>query len=524
MTDAKTKLLSDDSNQLHVGIQPVEKAVSEKKVTFYEEFDDHRSVNTAEKWADNASIQSAGQQNLDPENALLILTMAYSVFFSRYTVATALSSFFPQKAAEIGISSTMNGIIFASYPAGIAITSMLSPPFILRTGTRTVVAASLACTSFCSLLFGFTPDLVDRITDNDHVQSYFFLIFYFLNGLCGGFAECGTTMMLTFEFKHRLAAVTAAIGTVCGLGCMAGPTIGGVIYGLGGSETSSFRLPFIFLAGVEIMLSFLCAFYFKEIRRPPEDDPHAAKPGQEGVMSPSRVLTLGAIALSGTIVATLDPTLAYRLDEAPYHYNSAKIGLVFMVSSIAYTLVSIPCGWAVDQLPYDNLPYASRMCKRIQAAGFYSLAICFAMLGPFKYPDTWEFFDNVPSGWIGMIIKGVGSSGNNAGYPDLVLGLDEDDEVLQARISGLWNAAYALGWAFGPVLGGVLYELLDFDGYASITAMISLVYAVILTISSLPTVDLGVKQHPVEKLDEVDGKTLVSVSTVMSFHSHRSKR
>ena len=66
------------------------------------------------------SLQSAGQQNLDPPNAAFILAMAYTVFFSRYTVATALSSFFPQKASEIGISSTMNGIIFASYPAGKA--------------------------------------------------------------------------------------------------------------------------------------------------------------------------------------------------------------------------------------------------------------------------------------------------------------------------------------------------------------------------------------------------------------------
>ena len=38
-------------------------------------------------------------------------------------------------------------------------------------------------------------------------------------------------------------------------------------------------------------------------------------------------------------------------------------------------------------------------------------------------------------------------------YPDLVLGLDEDNEALQAQISGLWNASYAFGWAFGPLLG-----------------------------------------------------------------------
>lgn len=27
----------------------------------------------------------------------------------------------------------------------------------------------------------------------------------------------------------------------------------------------------------------------------------------------------------------------------------------------------------------------------------------------------------------------------------------------QATISGLWNAAYAVGWAAGPAIGGALY-------------------------------------------------------------------
>ena len=30
--------------------------------------------------------------------------------------------------------------------------------------------------------------------------------------------------------------------------------------------------------------------------------------------------------------------------------------------------------------------------------------------------------------------------------------------LLQATISGLWNAAYAVGWAAGPFLGGLLYD------------------------------------------------------------------
>ena len=49
-----------------------------------------------------------------------------------------------------------------------------------------------------------------------------------------------------------------------------------------------------------------------------------------------------------------------------------------------------------------------------------------------------------------MVLKGFGSAfSNNAIFPDLVIGLPEDNAMLQATVSGLWNAAYAAGWALG---------------------------------------------------------------------------
>merc|ERR1719216_711000 len=142
------------------------------------------------------------------------------------------------------------------------------------------------------------------------------------------------------------------IGTVCGLGCMAGPTVGGLIYGIGDiGGLSAFSLPFIFLSALELCLAFMCLFYFTEFRKVEDDLISATGKSKEekNIFTPSRVLTLGAIALSGTIVATLDPTLAFRLSDAPFFYDEGLIGVVFMVSSISYTLVSIPVGILVDK-------------------------------------------------------------------------------------------------------------------------------------------------------------------------------
>ena len=34
-----------------------------------------------------------------------------------------------------------------------------------------------------------------------------------------------------------------------------------------------------------------------------------------------------------------------------------------------------------------------------------------------------------------------------------------EDAQSQATLAGLWNAAYAVGWAAGPFAGGIVYEL-----------------------------------------------------------------
>eukprot|EP00493_Phyllostaurus_siculus_P013703 UN13911 len=94
------------------------------------------------------------------------------------------------------------------------------------------------------------------------------------------------------------------------------------------------------------------------------------------------------------------------------------------------------------------------------------------MLGPIW--GTTTYLDNEPAVYVAMLLKGIGSSGNSAGYPDLVCDVDKDDRVQNATICGIWNGVYALGWAAGPLLGGLLYEYFHFQGYASSVGCASL--------------------------------------------------
>ena len=69
-----------------------------------------------------------------------LLLGCFLVLFSRYCIATFLSAFFTPLADGWGISAAFNGLIFAAYPFGMALTSLVAPPIIRHVGTRRAVA------------------------------------------------------------------------------------------------------------------------------------------------------------------------------------------------------------------------------------------------------------------------------------------------------------------------------------------------------------------------------------------------
>jgi len=271
---------------------------------------------------------------------------------------------------------------------------------------------------------------------------------------------------------------------------MVGPLLGGVVYEWG-EETpfDDFFFPFFIVGVVTALLAVLLASIFPNANI--SSDEEATAP-ISSVLSLSMMLDIGAIALSGSIVATLDPTLSYRLGKgSSFDMSSTMVGVWFMISSIVYVIASVPVGWLVDRHK-DN----SCVFKSMIAFGFFLLFLTFTFLGPLKLPggdgntNPIDMFDSI--GWVGfaMCLKGIGSAVSvNPVYPDLVIGLPEDDKILTATISGLWNSAYAIGWALGPLIGGGLYQALAFNGFATLAAIVSLLYACVMLTAAM----LGVR-------------------------------
>jgi len=481
---------------------------------------------------EGSSIQNQGNHSPDRkrEEDLRILAVTYSVLFSRYAIATFLSSFFPTYAEDNNISGTISGLIFAAYPLGITITSAVGTDWMHRLGLKSCLVVGMINTTLFTFLFGATPTLCKRFGFGDQNQQWFFLLFYFLGGLGGAVAETGCIMIANYRFRENSGAISASIGTVCGLGCMAGPPMGGILYDYGAyTGLTAFFFPFLVFSAVPFIILAALPFALgpsfsdedmsasqqqqqqqrseereqmhndEELNGVPPNDNDEGKNDDDDdddgdtttsattsitkVMTKSRLVSLIAMGINGGLVSSLDPTLAYRLSSKPIDYSSTMVGLVFMVSSISYIVTSIPCGYIMDY--YKGCSY---VFKGVQAGGLLSLFVCFMMLGPLQLRIFQSAFNNVPSAWIGMLLKGIGSTGNNAVYPDLVIGIRGNDEKVHAMISGVWNAVYAVGWAIGPLYGGAVYQAFGFAGYATINAIIALVCSSMLFLTSIPSV------------------------------------
>ena len=208
-----------------------------------------------------------------------------------------------QVASHVGIDGAFIGLIFAAYPCGMALTSLVAPAIISRLGTRTAVAVGLLCTSTFTLLFGLAPDLSGEGLERASISRWLFLALYFLNGLTGSTAETACLITLTRHFGDRIGTVMAAVrasstephprlchkatasprhhatnpavtpsqvGTVSGVGCMLGPMIGGMLYAAPrGDPRWAFRAPFIACAGMPLLVLPALRRFMPQVRTSP---------------------------------------------------------------------------------------------------------------------------------------------------------------------------------------------------------------------------------------------------------------
>ena len=192
----------------------------------------------------------------------VMLAGSLGVLFTRYCIATMLTSFFAEYCDKEQIGESMNGLIMSAYPIGVMLGSVFAAFFVTRFGTRLCVAVGMTLTAVFTLALGLTPDALGSAKSPTTLAVCFFAT-YFLSGLTGAISETACITLCGVRFPDKVGSVMAAVGTSCGVGCMAGPPLGGLLYGSVSGDWQ-FRLPFVVFSGLAMLLVLASFFILPE--------------------------------------------------------------------------------------------------------------------------------------------------------------------------------------------------------------------------------------------------------------------
>uniref|UniRef100_A0A1B6M1Z0 Major facilitator superfamily (MFS) profile domain-containing protein n=1 Tax=Graphocephala atropunctata TaxID=36148 RepID=A0A1B6M1Z0_9HEMI len=371
------------------------------------------------------------------------LTMAAigSVHFSSAICISLQAPFYPHEAELKQATATEYGLVFGSFELVAFLSSPIIGKYLDTIGIRTLLHTGMVIAAISAILFG----MLDYVMDHDWFISLSFLLRMT--------ESLGSTAALVAAFSITAAVFPQSIGTTFatlevfyGVGYIVGPTIGGILFAIGG-----YKLPFVVNGLAMLMFALLIAYIlpplYQEVRPKP----------QAGIMEflcvPGVLLNSVAVVATAISMGYYSATLEPHLRE--FKLSSIAMGLMFVVSGGTYACVAPIVGRICDRWAYP---------KRVVSIGCLLIVLSFTIVGPAPYiplPTT------LPLCVLGLLIHGVGLAAMMVptfmdSICSAVAAGFNDDLGTYGMLSGLWSASFSLGAFIGPSVAGVLYDTVGF--------------------------------------------------------------
>lgn len=245
---------------------------------------------------------------------------------------------------------------------------------------------------------------------------------------------------------------------------MAGPSIGGWLYELGG-----FTLPFI-ATSMLCLLSIIPIHFLVQNEITPKDKNVKEKPTTilQALSVPGITINLTLSAITCLGMSFNESTLDFHLREIG-NFSPSQVGKIFLISGLIYSFFTWGFGWVAKK-------WSNAYC--LIYLGLVLLTCSFVFVGPLPFlpiePSIYNVIFSQACFGVGMGILFVLS------FDDCVKEskkhLPNNDSTM-ATISALYTSSYALGTSLGPLIAGQLVERF---GYR--TATIPMVLIMILLI------------------------------------------
>lgn len=389
------------------------------------------------------------------------LVMLLAADFMCYCSMSIMAPFYPQEAANRGMTQSMAGFVFGYFALVVFLSSPVFGKICPRVGVKFLFIVGLFTSGICTVIFGTLH----------HIEDYsgFTTLSFVIRGIAALGSSAYSTaayVIVMNTFPDNAGAIRGILETFVGLGLCAGPGIGGVLFDIGG-----FGLPFYVVGIVSVLIApiNLC------ILEKPQKLKIDANSG-----SLTSLLKLTPIMMTCFIMIVvsmtwgfLDPTLEPHLSKK-FSLSNTMIGLLFLMMSGTYAISCPFWGWLTDKLD---------VYWWLMTVGLFGNSVILLFLGP-----CLSFLPE--SLWLNMVsLSLLGITVGMSLMPTYQFILDSalengytDDIATHSVIAGLWSSVYSLGEVLGPVLGGSLMQHYDFSNTCATFAALNLIVGALTTL------------------------------------------
>jgi len=397
----------------------------------------------------------------------LLLFSTALLYLSSFCAFSTIAPFYTQEALKKGASTTISGLVFASYPLVIVILSPFIGKYLPVLGPTFVLLAGSFLEAGGEILFGFLDEMPS--TTSFIVLSF---IIRMLTAVGSAFSQTATIAIMSYIFSDNMSTIFGIFELASGVGLMIGPSLGGVLYDAGG-----FRLPFVVIGCLVLASLLIVKFTLPESQELESMESEKLASLTQTLKIPGVLITALCVIVAGTAVSFFDATLAVHLDNISQgKLSKTETGLFFLCQTFFYTLSAPLWGYLADK------KISGRLAMII---GLFISALAFMFLGPAPFFGSFLKPNLVLTG-VSLCVAGFSMG------PILVPSIGcmqtaavngglEADLPLVSLLSGIYGSCFYIGSVIGPLYGGLLLEYSTFGWASFFIAVLLFVQGIFLT-------------------------------------------
>lgn len=181
----------------------------------------------------------------DPDRCKVITVLCLINLFAN-SAYSSIAPFYPYEAVKKGLPAETLGFIFAGYSLSMCVFAPLFGLLLNRVGRKNVLVLGCLCESIAMFCFGLFVYFKDPVTYG--VMSFLCRV---IEGFGNGCLNSATSSIISFNYADNMGNLMGLTQTFTGLGMLAGPIFGSILY-----ESGGFKLPFFVTGAMLFILIF----------------------------------------------------------------------------------------------------------------------------------------------------------------------------------------------------------------------------------------------------------------------------